>query len=191
MCAVLLLVVASCVHAKVALQFLKSGPYYVGEDAMATITAVSGGKTNVFTVASGKLPPGCYLVQSGGSSANIKGKPTAAGTYSFTVNVKSAINGGTTITYDYGSVACVMTVRPARNNNGNNTGNNWQTKQDNNTDTGNNGGNTGNNTGGNNGNTGNNGTTGVGGSGGGGGCNSFAGLTAILLAAITLRKSHR
>ncbi|MBQ7215068.1 MAG: hypothetical protein IJS39_03695 [Synergistaceae bacterium] len=174
-CIVLLIIMSSCAYAEVLLQFHKADSYYVGEDATAAVTAISGGKTNVFTVASGTLPPGCYLEQSGGSSANIKGKPTAAGIYSFTVNVKSSIigtngHGGMTTTYDYGSVECVMSVNPARSGINTNI----------NTDIGNTTGQTTNNQ--------NTGST-VGSSSGGGGCNTGITLLGLLAAALIFRKS--
>lgn len=177
-CVFLLIIMSSWAYAEVLLQFHKADPYYVGEDATAAVTAINGGKTNVFTVASGTLPPGCYLEQSGGSSANIKGKPTAAGTYSFTVNVKSSIigtngHGGMTTTYDYGSVECTMTVNPARS--GTNNNNNSNT----NSNTGNTTGQT----------TNNQNTGGTVGSSGGGGCNTGITILGLLAAALIFRKS--
>ena len=175
-CIVLLIIMSSWAYAEVLLQFHK-GNCYVGEEVTAAVTAISSGKTNVFTVASGTLPPGCYLEQSGGSSANIKGKPTAAGTYSFTVNVKSSIigtngHGGMTTTYDYGSVECTMTVNPARSGTNNN----------NNSNTNSNTGNTSTQTNTTSQNTGSSG-------GGGGGCNTGITLLGLLAAALIFRKS--
>ena len=196
-CTVFLLTMSSCANATLAVQFHKASYYYVGEEAMATVTSVGGLQTHVYTVV-GSLPQGCYLEQSGGSSANIKGKPSVAGTYSFSVNVRAKTldysSGRMGYKDDYGSVQCTMIVRPARsqNTNGNtnnNTGGNTGGNTNNNTggNTNGNNGQTGNNTGGGTGNdTGN--TKGVSGSSGGG-CNS--GLAIIALAAlITLGKSR-
>ncbi|MBQ3402932.1 MAG: hypothetical protein IJG65_06135 [Synergistaceae bacterium] len=190
---VLLLVIYSCANASLVVQFHKADYYYVGEDAIATVSSIGGLQTHVYTTI-GTLPPGCYLEQSGGSTANIKGTPTTAGTYSFTVNVRAKTldysSGKMGFADDYGSVQCEMTIRPARSSQdtGGNTGNNTDNNTNGNTD-----GNTGNNT---NGNTGNNtggNTQGIGSSGGGGGgCSSGLAVMGVMLAALlALRKSRR
>ena len=121
----LLLVTSSSAYASLTVRFLKDDYYYVGEDAIATIKSIGGLNPHVYTV-TGRLPPGCYLDQSGGSTANVKGKPTTTGTYSFTVRVQAKTldysSGSMGYSNVYGSTACVMTVRPARNGNANTGG---------------------------------------------------------------------
>ena len=124
-CVFSLFVMSSAVYASLAVRFLKDDYYYVGEDAMATVKSIGGLNPHLYTVV-GKLPPGCYLDQNGGSTANIKGKPTTAGTYSFTVRVQAKTldysSGRMGYSNVYGSVACAMTVRSASNDGGSGSG---------------------------------------------------------------------
>jgi large repetitive protein len=68
----------------------------------ATITAVAGGATTTFTVASGSLPPGLTLPAEPGSGSDvITGTPTKAGVYDFTIKATTAPSGGKTVTLAY------------------------------------------------------------------------------------------
>jgi hypothetical protein len=68
----------------------------------STITAVAGGATTTFTVASGSLPPGLTLPAEPGSGTDvITGTPTKAGVYDFTIKATTTPSGGKTVTLAY------------------------------------------------------------------------------------------
>ena len=68
----------------------------------SAITAVAGGATTTFTVASGSLPPGLTLPAEPGSGTDlVTGTPTKAGVYDFTIKATTSPSGGKTVTLAY------------------------------------------------------------------------------------------
>jgi large repetitive protein len=67
-----------------------------------TVTAVGGGTTTTFAVATGSLPPGLTLpAQPGSGSDVITGNPTKAGVYNFTIKAATGPSGKTvTLAYE-------------------------------------------------------------------------------------------
>ena len=72
-----------------------------------TLTASGGTLPNTWSVASGSLPPGLTLSPSSGA---ISGTPTAAGTFSFTVQVRDAGNPIQTATKSLRIVIAIVSV---------------------------------------------------------------------------------
>ena len=110
--AVVLVGVMAAVSWAVLVRF-KTYENYVGEEANAEISVLLFNSAEVtFRVTEGELPPNCYLEETPDDRCKIRGKPTVAGDFLFTVRATVQYDDGT---YDVGSTQCRMTVLPARN----------------------------------------------------------------------------
>lgn len=153
---------------------------------------------NAWEVIDGKIPPGLHLSYSGfgpstdgGASAELRGTPTTAGTYTFTIRVTNIYHDNTPATKEFTIV--ISDNEPDDPNDDNKDDNNDNSNDDNKDDNNNNDSNDdSNNDSGNNNPTP---TNNDGGGGGGGGCNAGAGslgfaLLILSLALPTSRKIH-
>ncbi|MEO8677032.1 MAG: Ig domain-containing protein, partial [Casimicrobiaceae bacterium] len=82
-------------------------PVLIGTPIDVTLQAVGGSPPYVWTVVGGALPPGVTLALDG----HLTGEPTAAGTYTFVVQVNDALGRSTTQTYilDIVKIAAALT----------------------------------------------------------------------------------